>query len=150
MSIWDRTLLAVAGVSGCVSVWLAFQAATQWTLTPTASPSNLTFLVVVTGTIVTLLVTRRGGQATSGKVNRRLLLLVGGAAAIVLMLLSRFFDRVADTGEASITMAPEASLAGIGGVGILLVLARLTYLRIERERTSEQAPGPGPGEGTVV
>lgn len=138
MSMQDRALLAVASVSGCISVWLVFQSITQWTLSPTASPSNLMFLAVVTGTITVLLVTRQSQQGQPQaldrqprpqKVNRRLLLIVGAVAAMSLLVLSRLVDGMADTGEATITMAPEASLAGFGGVGILAILVKLMTSR---------------------
>ncbi len=138
MSMQDRTLLAVAGVSGCISVWLVFQSVTQWTLSPTASPSNLMFLAMVTGTITALLVTRQSqrgrGQTLDGpprpqKVNQRLLLMVGAVAAMSLLVISRLVDGMADTGEATITMAPEASLAGFGGVGVLAILVKLMLSR---------------------
>ena len=152
MSTQDRLLLGVSGASGCVSLWLVFQSVTQLTLRPTASATDLMFLVVVTGAIVGLLL-RRGVGKTSDNANnpgpavlRRPLLLAGGIAAVALVVLTRVVGNLDDPGSSNITLAPQASLAGFAGVGVLVILLRLTYLRMQDGRESEMAPGP-PGGG---
>ncbi len=146
MPTQDRILLSLAGISGCVSVWLVFQSVTQWTLRPTASLSNLVFLVVVTGTIVIIILTKKPpvSQRTSGRVrvNRRPLLVFGVLAAFFLFVLTMASDQVQDPGTESIVMPAEASLAGFAGLGVLLVLLRLTWQRVRAEQDIELAPGP--------
>lgn len=137
MSPQDRLLLSLAGASGCVSCWLVFQSLSQRTLTPTTSATDLTFLAVVTGTIVTILVSRRAnGGGEQSAVQRRPLLMAGGVAAAILLGLSQFFDGLSDPGASTITMAREASLAGFAGVGMLGMLLRTSYLRIQSEKAS--------------
>ena len=148
MPTQDRILLSLAGVSGCVSVWLVFQSTTQWTLRPTASLSNLVFLAVVTGTIVIILLAKKPAvsQRTSGRVrvNRRPLLVFGALAAFLLFVLTTVSDQVQDPGTESIVMPAEASLAGFAGLGVLLLLLRLMWQRVRAEQDVELAPGPLP------
>lgn len=93
------------------------------------------FLLVVTGTIVTLLVSRRAQGATErSPIARRQLLAAGGAGAAVLLGASRFVDGFQNTGSDTISVPPEASLAGFAGVGILVVLLRVMTKRLASER----------------
>lgn len=147
MPTQDRILLSLAGISGCVSVWLVFQSMTQWTLRPTASLSNLVFLAVVTSTIVIILLTKKtAGPQFSGRVrvNRRPVLLFGALAAVLLFVLTMMSDQAKDPGTESITLPLEASLAGFAGLGVLLILLRLMWQRVQAEPDIELAPGPIP------
>lgn len=129
----DRTLLAAAGMSGSASCWIVGLSLIQSSMRPTASPSNVAFLLVVSFTIVTLLLKRRRSvgpdstnRPTSGPVavQRRQLLIAGGVCAFGLMLLSTVSERFADPGAATIQFGQEATLAGIAGVGLLALFLR--------------------------
>ncbi len=154
MPTQDRLLLSLAGISGCVSVWLVFQSLTQWTLQPTTSPSNVVFLMVVTSTIVIILLTKKvaapeGRKTGRVRVNRGPLMIFGSLAAILLAAFSLVFEQVKDPGSESIVLPAEASLAGFAGLGILLVLFRLMWQRMREEPEIELAPGPTGGPPVV-